>query len=56
MCSLNYNDLLYMVVDYDIDTLEQYLTQLRNEQRNKKGIDVIDANAEMATAFFKGGR
>ena len=56
MCRLNYNDLLYLVVEYDISSMEQYLQQKTQMERNKRGIDVVDATPEMATDFFKGGR
>lgn len=56
MCRLNYNDLLYLIIEYDIDTINRYLHEMEQANRQKKGIDVIDATPEMATAFFKGGR
>ena len=55
MCRLNYTDLLYMIVEYDIDTVTKYLKQMAQLDRDKKNIEIVDATPEMATEFFKGG-
>ena len=45
-----------MIIDYDIDTIKTYLHEKEQANRQKKGIDIVDATPEMTTAFFKGGR
>ena len=56
MCRLNYTDLLSLVIDYDIETIQNYLKELSRQKQAKAGIEITDATPEMTTAFFKGGR
>ena len=56
MCRINYKDLLYMIVDYDIDTINHYLKEKQAIIRRKQGVEIQEATPEMATAFFGGGR
>lgn len=43
MSTLNYHDLLYLVVDYDIDTIHEHLNTLEYKRREKQGIEIVDA-------------
>lgn len=53
---LNYNDLLYLIVEYDIESIEKYLQQKEKERLDKRGVEVVEATPEMAGQFFsKGG-
>lgn len=51
MKRLNYTDLLYMIVNYDIIKLEEYYRQ--KKATNNKDYEVVDATPEMASKFFK---
>jgi hypothetical protein len=53
---LNYTDLLYMVVDQDIDTIKDYLRQKEQDRLSKRGVEVQELNPEQAAAFFRGGK
>lgn len=50
---LNYTDLLYMVVDYDIKTVLDLLRQKEQERLNKRGVEIEEVSPEQAAAFFR---
>lgn len=52
---LNYNDLLYLVVEYDIESIEKYLQQREKERLDKRGVEIVEATPEMASQFFRKG-
>jgi len=52
---LNYTDLLYMVVEYDIQSIKDYLRSKERERLNKRGVEVTQLSPEQTAAFFKGG-
>lgn len=53
---LNYTDLLYMVVEYDIQTIKDYLRQKEQDRLSKRGVEVQELNPEQAAAFLRGGK
>lgn len=53
MSRLNYTDLLYMIVEYEIDEVKTYLNRLEHERLNKQGVEVVEATPEMTAAFFR---
>lgn len=55
MDRLNYTDLLYMVVEYDIQSIKDYLRSKERERLDKRGVEVTQISPEQTAAFFKGG-
>jgi len=53
---LNYTDLLYMVVEYDIQTVQDYLRQKERDRLDKRGVEVQKLNPAQAAAFLRGGK
>lgn len=43
---LNYNDLLYLIVEYDIETLKTKFRELEQNRQAKRGIVVREATNE----------
>lgn len=52
---LNYTDLLYLIVEYDIKNVKDYLRQREEARRSKRGVEVTELSAEQTAAFFRGG-
>lgn len=52
---LNYTDLLYLVVEYDILKVKDYLRQKEQERLSKRGVEVTQLSPEQTAAFFRGG-
>lgn len=52
---LNYTDLLYMVVEYDIKTIQDYFRQKEQERLSKRGVEVEELSPEQTAAFFRRG-
>lgn len=52
---LNYTDLLYMVVDYDIQNVREHLKRKEEARNAKRGVEVVELNQEQTAAFFRGG-
>lgn len=52
---LNYTDLLYMIIDFEINEVKSYLANLERDRQSKRGVEVVEASPEMAAAFFKRG-
>jgi|GEM_PF-2077984 len=50
--SLSYNDLLALILDFQIDDYKQYL---RIQKQQKRDDEVIELSPEQAVAFLKGG-
>ena len=50
---LNYTDLLYMIVDYDIKTVLDLLRQKEQERLNKRGVEVEELSPDQTAAFFR---
>lgn len=50
---LNYTDLLYMIVEYDIKTVQDYLRQKEQERLSKRGVEVEEVPPEQTAAFFR---
>ena len=44
MCSLNFNDLLAIVTEYDIESVKEYFKSMQRDLNEKRGINVIDAS------------
>lgn len=44
MCRLNYNDLIALIVEYEITKLEQYFKQLEKNRQSELGYDVVEAS------------
>ncbi len=42
MCSMNYKDLIYLVIEYDIAFLEGKLKEMEQSRLNKKGYEYIN--------------
>ena len=55
MEKLNYTDLLYMIIDYEIIEVKNYLSSVEKDRQSRNGVEVIDATPEQATAFFRRG-
>lgn len=55
MVSLNYTDLLYMIIDFEIQEVRNYLRDKENDRQSKLGIEVVEATPEMTEAFFRRG-
>lgn len=55
MDRLNYTDLLYTVVEYDIQSIKDYLRSKERERLDKRGVEVTQLSPEQIAAFFKGG-
>lgn len=53
MKRLNYNDLLCMIVNYDIIKIKEYLKEKSRLEKNDKDYEIVDATPEMANSFFK---
>ena len=47
MTRLNYYDLRYLIVDYDIEMLQDYLRDLARKQQEEQGIEVVEATNDM---------
>ena len=56
MCRLNYTDLLALVVEHDIATVEEYLRRTKQQSGAKPGVEVREATPQMAYRFFGGKR
>lgn len=52
---LNYTDLLYLVVENDIRTMQEYFRQKEHERQSKRGVEVTELSPEQTAAFFRGG-
>lgn len=52
---LNYTDLLYMIIDFEINEVKSYLANLERDRQSKRGVEVVEASPEMAAAFFRKG-
>ncbi len=46
MASMNYNDLLYLVIEKDIESVKEQLEFKRKQDLNKRGIEVVPATNE----------
>lgn len=55
MDRLNYTDLLYMVVEYDIQTVKDYLRQKEQDRLQKRGVEVQTITPDQTAAFFRKG-
>ena len=48
MCRLNYYDLLYLIIEYDIEAVEEHLRQLEARRLKQQGVDeVVEATNVM---------
>jgi hypothetical protein len=56
MRSLNYTDLLYLVIDMDIKAVEMQLKHKQKEINNARGIDVVEATNEDILRMHTRGR
>lgn len=52
---LNYTDLLAIVIDYDIQTVKDYLRQKEQDRLSKRGVEVQSLTPEQTAAFFRKG-
>lgn len=43
MSSINYKDLQYIIIEYDIDTINQLLKDKERVRSEKNGVEIIDA-------------
>jgi hypothetical protein len=56
MCELNYNDLLYLVVEYDIAEVKKYWREMEQHRLAGRGQEVIKAsNNTILNMHGKGG-
>jgi hypothetical protein len=46
MCDLNYNDLLALVIEYDISAIKEHFEDLQKQKNDSRGINVVKANDE----------
>lgn len=53
MCRLNYYDLLYLVVEYDIEAIKENLKQLEASRLQQRGVEVVDASNDQILAMHK---
>ena len=51
MCSLNFYDLQYLIIEYDIDFLKSKLRELEYRRQEKLGIEVVEATNEQILAM-----
>ena len=52
---LNYTDLLYLIIEYDIKNVQDYLKHKEQERLSKRGVEVTELSPEQTAAFFRGG-
>lgn len=43
MCRLNYFDLLYLIVEFDIEAIRENLHQLEMNRLEKRGVEIVEA-------------
>ena len=55
MCRLNYYDLIYLVTEYDISSIQDYLRNIENSQNQQRGYQIIDATNDMILKMHKRG-
>jgi len=56
MCELNYNDLLYLVVEYDIAEVKKYWSDMEEHRHASNGQEVHKASNQTILAMHgKGG-
>lgn len=55
MCRLNYNDLMYLVIEYDIEAVQSTLQNIENMRMEKQGYKVIDATNDMILKMHRKG-
>lgn len=53
MSRLNYYDLLYLVVEYDIDAIKENLRQMEANRRQQMGHEVVEASNDQILAMHK---
>lgn len=53
MSRLNYYDLLYLVVEYDIDAIKDNLKQLEANRLQQQGVEVVEASNDQILAMHK---
>jgi len=44
MCDLNFDDLLALVTEYDIQSIKEYFKSKQKEANEKRGINVTEAS------------
>lgn len=44
MCRLNYNDLMALLIEYDIDEVNKNMKQLEQERQNANGVEIVNAS------------
>jgi len=52
---LNYTDLLALVIEYDIQTVKEYLRQKERDRLSKRGVEVQTLTPEQIATFFRKG-
>ena len=53
MCELNFNDLLALIVEYDIESVKEHFKAKQKSLNDKKGINVINASNEDVMRMHK---
>lgn len=53
MSRLNYYDLLYLVVEYDIEAIKENLRQMEDNRRQQMGYEVVEASNDQILAMHK---
>ena len=53
MSRLNYYDLLYLVVEYDIEAIKDNLKQLEANRLQQQGVEVVDASNDQILAMHR---
>lgn len=53
MCRLNYYDLLYLVVEYDIESIKENLKQLEASRLQQRGVEVVEASNDQILAMHR---
>ncbi len=53
MCEINYNDLLALIVEYDISALKDHFKSKQKELEGNRGVNVIDANENQVANMHK---
>ena len=53
MCSLNYKDLQYLIIEYDIASMEHQLREKEHRRQEQQGIEIIEATNDQILAMHQ---
>lgn len=53
MCQLNFHDLLYLIVEYDIEAIQEDLKNLERRRLEQRGVEVVDATNEQILGMHR---